>query len=158
MLEPSLLLQLQQFHNQGKKITLVTGVFDVFHQEHLHFLQKAKELSGVLVVGLESDVRVRKMKGEGRPIQNQETRLRKIQDLGFVDLAFVLPETFSKPEDHDQLIKEIHPEFLAVSSHTAHLAEKQQILAKYGGEVKVVLEQNPAISTTLIQQDLVQGK
>jgi glycerol-3-phosphate cytidylyltransferase len=157
MLENSLLNQIEQLHQQGKVITLVTGVFDLFHQEHLHFLQKAKELGDILIVGIESDVRVRKMKGEGRPIQNQETRLATIQNLPFVDIAFILPEDFSKPADHDQLIKEIHPAYLAVSSHTAHQKEKQAILAKYGGEVKVVLDQNPAVSTTLLKQDLVRN-
>jgi len=133
----------------------VTGVFDIFHQEHLHFLQNAKDLGDVLVVGVESDARVRQMKGKGRPIQDQQWRLRTIQELVFVDTVFILPETFSKPEDHDLLIKDIRPTFLAVSSHTAHQEEKQRILRKYGGEVRVVLEQNPVVSTTLLERDLV---
>jgi len=155
MLSISLLHQLQHYHNLRKKIVLVTGVFDIFHQEHLHFLQNAKDLGDVLVVGVESDARVRQMKGKGRPIQDQQWRLRTIQELVFVDTVFILPETFSKPEDHDLLIKDIRPTFLAVSSHTAHQEEKQRILRKYGGEVRVVLEQNPVVSTTLLERDLV---
>jgi rfaE bifunctional protein nucleotidyltransferase chain/domain len=139
---------LSQFQQQQQKIVLVTGVFDLFHQEHRHFLEKAKQAGDVLIVGVESDVRVRQLKGEGRPIQNQATRVEQIETSGFADLVFILPEQFSGPADHERLISEIRPAVLAVSSHTPHLEKKSLILEKFGGKVVIVHQHNPEISTT----------
>ncbi len=129
-------------------VTLVTGVFDLLHDEHRCFLKKAKDLGGKLVVGVESDVRVREIKGEGRPINSQEKRVQQLAALGLADEIFVLPEDFSSPAHHEALIAKIQPRYLAVSSHTKHLDKKQAILAKFGGEVKVVHQHNPQVSTT----------
>ena len=129
---------------------LVTGVFDVLHNEHLLFLQKAKALGTVLIVALESDARVRKIKGEGRPIHSGEQRADQIKALHLADFVFILPEEFSRREDHDALIREIRPHFLAISSHTAHQKEKRAILQKYGGDIRIVHQRNPDVSTTQI--------
>jgi len=141
---------LQEKKEPEAVLVLVTGVFDVLHQEHTLFLQKAKALGAVLIVALESDVRVRKIKGEGRPIHSDEQRVAQIKALHLADFVFILPEQFSRPEDHDALIRDIHPHFLAVSSHTAHQKEKQAILRKYGGDIRIVHQRNPEISTTQI--------
>lgn len=154
MLENSLLQTLTKLHDQGKKITLVTGVFDLLHQEHTLFLEKASELADVLIVGLESDVRVRQLKGEGRPIENQQLRKSHLEELGIADLVFILPEGFSNQAAYDQLIAEIRPTYLAVSSHSPYQENKQALMEKYGGELKVVHEFNPAISTTILEKNL----
>ena len=135
--------------NPDKKLVLATGVFDLFHREHYRFLSLAS-LRGNLIVGVESDIRVRRLKGVGRPIWNQDKRLKKIQELEFVQFGFVLPENFSLPREHEQLIKIIRPDVLAVSANTPFLTAKQQILNKYGGVVRVVCEHNSKISTTKI--------
>lgn len=131
-------------------LVLATGVFDVFHSEHDLFLRKAKAMGTHLIVGVESDVRVRQIKGEGRPINDQAARCRQVAAHPSVDFCFVLPEQFSKPEDHKQFIAAIQPRYLAVSSHTAHLDKKQVVLAQFGGDVVVVHEHNPAVSSSLI--------
>ncbi len=158
MLNPSLLQQLQILQQQSKKITLVTGVFDLLHQEHQLFLRKAAALGDLLVIGVESDARVRQMKGADRPWHDQDQRVANLQQLGIASLVFLLPEDFSKPADHEELILAIRPAFLAVSSHTAHLLEKQEILTKYGGEVKIVHQHNPAISTTSLLKSSILNK
>lgn len=135
-----------------KKKVLVTGVFDILHDEHIKFLQKAKKLGDTLSIGIESDFRVRQMKGEGRPINSQSIRQQNLETLNIAQEVFVLPERFSKPEDHIALIQKIKPDFLAVSSHTKHLDEKRKILNECGGEVVVVHEHNPKISSSLILQ------
>lgn len=132
------------------KIVLVSGVFDVLHQEHVNFLNKAGKLGGLLLVAIESDARVKKIKGEDRPINNQEKRVKNLLELGISDTVFVLPDEFSRPSDHQQLIYEIKPDVLAVSSHTPHLKEKREILERVGGEVIVAYEQNPNVSSTKI--------
>lgn len=138
------------------KKVLVTGVFDVLHEEHTNFLKKAKDLGDYLIVGLESDVRVRQMKGEGRPVNYQNIRKSNIEALKIADEVFILPEQFSKPEDHKKLIRKIKPDYLAVSSHTKFLDRKQAILDEFGGEVVVVHDHNPKISSTKIIKFLKQ--
>jgi len=134
----------------NKTLTLVTGVFDLLHEEHFIFLKKAKNLGDLLLVGLESDVRVRQMKGEGRPINKQEVRLENLQKSGIADFIFILPEKFSKPDDHRQLINKIRPNFMAVSSNTLFQAEKAKILAEFSAKLVVVHDFNPEFSSSKI--------
>lgn len=129
-------------------LVLATGVFDLLHVEHVNFLQKAKAAGDLLVVGLETDSRVREIKGVCRPQQNQWVRLKQVQELPSVDWAFILPENFSQPEEHLALLESLQPEILAVSSHTSHLKEKRTLLKKVDGKVAVVHQHNPQVSTT----------
>jgi len=129
-------------------IVLATGVFDLFHVEHQQFLTKAKQVGDFLIVGIESDQRVRQLKGLNRPKQPQNQRLQQVLDHFSVDTAFILPSHFSSPKDHSSLIQSISPHILAVSSHSPHLQKKREILSKHGGRVEVVHHFNPKISTT----------
>lgn len=142
--------RIQLAHAAGQTVVLATGVFDLLHQEHVNFLRKAKAAGDFLVVGIESDTRVRQMKGPTRPIRDQATRLHQVQALGFVDVVFVLPEQFSQPADHRQLLAEVRPNILAISSHTAHQDAKKALLEEFGGQLQVVHQHNPAISTTIL--------
>jgi rfaE bifunctional protein nucleotidyltransferase chain/domain len=141
-----------QAHQRGKKVVLVTGVFDILHAEHQTFLRKAKAVGDVLVVGVESDARVKVMKGEARPINPEETRRQQVAESGSPDAVFILPEAFSSLEHYQGLVHHLKPAILAVSSHTAFLDRKQALMAEVGGEVKVVHDHNPAISTTILLQ------
>jgi len=129
---------------------LVTGVFDVLHEEHTRFLKKAKKLGNELLIGVESDKRVREMKGKTRPINKEENRVTQLKKLGLADSIFILPEKFDKPLDHLLFLIKYKPKYLAVSSHTAYLEQKRKLMSFIGGEVKVVHRQNKKISTTKI--------
>lgn len=137
----------------NQKIVLVTGVFDLLHDEHQNFLRKASQRGDVLIVGLESDLRVRQLKGEGRPIDSEQTRLQKVLSLPEVSVAFILPDEFSRPEHHRGLIATIRPDVLAVSSHSPHLDKKRLLLGEFGGSVEIVHKHNPRVSTTQILND-----
>ncbi len=139
---------------KGTTIVLATGVFDVLHAEHRRFLERAKAAvdGGILFVGVESDGRVREMKGEGRPINTAADRVAALRADTVADVVFILPESFHKPLDHERLIATLRPRVLAVSSHTKHLDAKRRILEKYDGTVQIVHEHNPAISTTKLLQ------
>jgi len=139
-----------RYHQTGQKMVFVSGVFDILHQEHLHFLQSARAAGDVLVVAIESDVRVRQIKGEGRPVNTQDIRKARLKALGFIDIIFVLPEDFSQPAQHRLLIGEVRPAVFAVSSHTSHLDKKRAIVEEFGGKLVVVHEHNPDVSTTLL--------
>lgn len=147
---------LTQARSNHRIVVLATGVFDLLHQEHRLFLQKASQLGGILLVGVESDERVRRLKGQGRPVQPQAERVVAIERLGLAAAVFVLPDQFDQPADHEALIEALRPDVLAVSEHTAHQSEKAAIMAKFGGVVIVVHRHNQQISTTqLLKQQLV---
>lgn len=156
-LPEKILEQLAKARAVGQKVILVTGVFDLIHEEHQRFLSKAKALGGLLIVGVESDARVRKIKGEGRPVNSEEQRAASLAALETVDGVFILPDKFDKPEHHQALISAIKPDYLAVSSHTKHLEAKRRILEEFGGEVAVVHEHNPAMSTTILLEKMEKG-
>lgn len=129
---------------------LVTGVFDVLHAEHVTLLKKAKALGNTLVIGVESDARVRRMKGAARPVNTAATRVQNLKRLELADEVFVLPEQFDSPDDHRRLLAAIRPDILAVSSHSPHLDEKHRLMQEIGGRVVVVHEHNPAVSSTIL--------
>jgi D-beta-D-heptose 7-phosphate kinase/D-beta-D-heptose 1-phosphate adenosyltransferase len=134
-------------YRQSTKTVLVTGCFDILHQEHTKLLVAAKKLGRFLLVGAETDRRVRQLKGPGRPVNNLPVRINNLQKLGIADEVFVLPE-LTKPADWRTLINQIKPDILAVSSSTPHLAIKRRIMQESGGRVAVVLPHNPKVSTT----------
>ncbi len=149
-LPPRFVQLLQNWRDQEQTIVLVTGVFDLLHHEHLNFLRKAKKIGDKLVIGLESDARVKQLKGENRPLNPESTRCQNLAQLNLADFIFILPDNFSQPSQHRQLIAAIRPHILAVSSHTQHLEKKQAILQEFGGRVEIIHQHNPGISTTLL--------
>ena len=77
---------------QNKKVVFTNGCFDLLHRGHIEYLKKAKRLGDILIVGLNSDSSVRKIKGKGRPIQKQADRAAILASLYFVDYVFIFSE------------------------------------------------------------------
>jgi rfaE bifunctional protein nucleotidyltransferase chain/domain len=146
------LKKISALHNQipSQKLVLATGVFDILHVEHLRFLKKAKAQGDLLIVGVESDKRVRELKGKDRPVNSQKKRAQKIAKQDVVDCVFVLPDNLATKKGREEFIKTLRPDIYAVSTSTPFQAEKQRILKKFGGKLKVVHPHNPKISTTKI--------
>jgi rfaE bifunctional protein nucleotidyltransferase chain/domain len=145
--------QIKKWQSLGNKIVLVTGVFDLLHIEHIRFLKKAKASGDKLIVGLETDMRVKHIKGPNRPINNQAVRLEQVSALKSVDLVFLLPEKFDTPSAWENLINSLRPHIYAVSSHTSYLNNKKAIVEKFHCQLKIVHSHNPNISTSkLISQ------
>jgi D-beta-D-heptose 7-phosphate kinase / D-beta-D-heptose 1-phosphate adenosyltransferase len=112
----------------GKRLVFTNGCFDTLHRGHIHHLREAKELGDVLIVGLNSDDSVRRIKGEGRPITNLEDRLSILSALSFVDYLIVFSE-----DTPINLIKSIKPNILVKGANTLEIlgeeyAEKTVIL------------------------------
>lgn len=152
--DKNLLHFLESHQEQNRPIGLVTGVFDLLHSGHLIFLQKAKQkmrqLGGYLLVGLESDFRVKRLKGNDRPINNQQVRKKELADLGLVDLVFLLPDEFGQEQVRADLLKLIKPTLLLVSSSTPNINKKVQMIEKVGGKLKIICDHYPQYSTTNI--------
>lgn len=140
-------------HADGKTIVLATGFFDLLHTEHIKFLEKAKTVGNILVVAVESDVRARKIKGEGRPIETQSLRCQNVAQ--YADFVIALADDFDHFESYESLMASVRPNIYAVSSHTDHLKSKTFLVEKYGGQLVVVHDHNPAISTTKILESSV---
>lgn len=138
----------QNLHNSGQKTVLATGFFDLLHEEHINFLHKAKKAGDALIVAVESDVRARSLKGEGRPIQTQRVRCQIILEQKLADYVIELGDDFNNVVAYERLMSTIKPDIYAVSSHTNYLELKQKLTAKYGGTLTIVHDWNPSISTT----------
>ncbi len=138
----------------NKPIGLVTGVFDLLHQGHLIFLENArdkmKSLGGYLLIGVESDLRVKTLKGKDRPIDNQNARIEKLSKTNLAEVVFLLPEDFADKQVRMNLLLTIRPDFLLVSESTPNIEKKKMMMAKIGGTVEVVCQHNPKYSTSQI--------
>jgi len=88
---------ISNYQAQGKKVVWTNGCFDILHQGHIRYLKSAAELGDILVIGLNSDESVRKLKGPTRPIQTQDARAEIVAALEFVDYVTVFPETRVTP-------------------------------------------------------------
>ncbi len=144
-----IVLEEYQRRLQGSSLkVLATGVFDVLHAEHKKLLRAAKNLGGRLLVGVETDDRVKQLKGQDRPVNPLTVRLQNLKRLKIADEVFALPEKFATERDHAALIAQIKPDILAVSSSTPNLDSKRRIMKRFGGRVVVVLPFNPKVSTT----------
>lgn len=140
----------QNLHTKGKTIVLATGFFDLLHEEHIAFLQKAKSHGDILIVAVESDGRAMKLKGEGRPVESQVTRCQKVAK--YADYVIALDDSFDNFEAYESLMKSVSPVVYAVSSHTNYQENKAFLTEKYGGKLVVVHDWNPHVSTTKILQ------
>ena len=103
----NLKFHLSNWLSQNKKIVFTNGCFDLIHQGHNDLLSKAKSLGDILIVGLNSDRSVKRLKGIKRPIQNEEERAKNLCEIGSVDNVIMFDE-----DTPDRLIREIKPHVL----------------------------------------------
>ncbi|MDQ5953089.1 MAG: D-glycero-beta-D-manno-heptose 1-phosphate adenylyltransferase [Patescibacteria group bacterium] len=131
------------------KIVLVGGCFDILHYGHIYFLKKAKALGNVLIVAIESDKRVRELKGEDRPIHSQEQRKEVLESLKFVDKVIILKDKMTD-KDYLYFVKQIKPTVIAVTRGDPIL-EKKLAQAKASGAklVKIPKIKSPSTSQIL---------
>ncbi len=127
----------------GLKIVLTSGTFDLFHIGHAQYLEKAKELGDVLVVGVDSDARVKKRKGPERPVVPENERVLILAHVRHVDVITLK----NLDDESNHLIKLIRPDVLVVSESTKHDSQEVDEKSQYCGEI-VVLEPQAATSTS----------
>lgn len=129
--------------NLGLKIVLTSGTFDLFHIGHAQYLEKAKELGDVLIVGVDSDQRVKMRKGPDRPIVPEDERVLILAHCRHADVITL--KNADDPSSH--LIKIVQPDILVVSKSTKHKDEEVREKAQYTGEI-VILEPQAETSTS----------
>lgn len=142
--DEQLLQAINQVRTQGKKIVFTNGCFDILHAGHVHCLQQAKELGDYLVVAVNSDQSIQKLKGPGRPINHLDHRMIVLAGLGMVD--WVIPFADDTPE---RLLRLIKPDFLVKGGdYRLDQVVGANIVQAYGGEVRII--QDKINSTTSI--------
>ncbi|RCK76537.1 MAG: ADP-heptose synthase [Ignavibacteriae bacterium] len=135
----------QEFRKKQQKVVFTNGVFDILHRGHIEYLNKAKKLGDILVVGINSDDSVRKIKGNKRPIVKQDDRAYLISNICCVDFVCIFKE-----ETPLNLISEIIPDVLVKGAdwNKENIVGKD-IVENNGGKVETI-EFVPQCSTTNI--------
>lgn len=133
--------------HKNLKIVLANGCFDLFHVGHIRYLAGAKAIGDVLVVGINSDNQVRKLKGENRPYMPENERAEMVSALKFVDYVTI----FSEPTV-EELIRALRPDVHAKGTdYTTETVPEREIVKEYGGCVAIVGDPKNHSSTDLIK-------
>jgi FAD synthetase len=122
---------------QQKGIVLVGGCFDILHIGHIRFLTRAKKDAKQLIVLLESDIRVKELKGPKRPYFSQKERAEMLSSLSSVDLVILLPDSI-QDADYEQLTFLIKPETVAITAHDSNLNKKRIQAREAGARIKII--------------------
>ena len=125
---------MNEWRRAGERITLANGNFDLLHVGHVRYLRGAKALGGKLVVAINSDDSVRRLKGEGRPIMPEHERAEIVAALADVDAVVIFSEL-----DVRAIIREIRPDIQAKGTdYTTDSVPERDTVAEYGGRVAIV--------------------
>ena len=133
--------------SEKKRIVLAGGCFDILHVGHITFFDKAKESGDFLILLLESDQAIKNLKGEKRPINTQSKRAKILSAIEKVDFIIPLPKPY-KTQDYNELVMQINPDVIAITSGDPNLKNKQLQAKSVNGKVKIVLKKIPDHSTT----------
>ncbi len=132
-----------------RKIVLAGGCFDVLHPGHIVFLQKAKKLGDVLVVLLESDEKIKQLKGQNRPFFTQKERAEVLRSVKFVDQVVLLPY-LKDDAGYEKVIQKIKPDVIAATHGALDNYHKVKVAKIVGAKLKYVTKIIGNYSTTNI--------
>lgn len=145
--EEQLLRSVREAQAQGKKVVFTNGCFDILHVGHVTCLQMAKQLGDHLIVAVNTDESIEKLKGPSRPINNLEHRMIVLAGLGVVD--WVVPFSDDTPE---RLLNLLKPDMLVKGGdYQIEQVVGKDIVHAYGGEVRIV-NSNITSSTNIIKR------
>lgn len=138
----------RKWREQGHSITLANGCFDVIHVGHVRYLEGAKALGGKLLVGINADETVRRLKGAGRPKMPANERAEILAALSCVDAVVIFPEP-----DVRALIRELRPDVHAKGTdYTADTVPERDEVAACGGRVVIVGDPKDHSSTEMLRR------
>jgi len=132
---------------KGKRIVFTNGCFDLLHIGHIRYLEEARALGDFLVVGVNSDSSVRKLKGPQRPVLPEEERAEILSGLGCVDYITLFDEI-----DPLKLITSLHPHILVKGGDwTKEQIVGREVVERSGGEVVIIPFVKGASTSNLIK-------
>jgi rfaE bifunctional protein nucleotidyltransferase chain/domain len=135
----------------GFKVVLTSGSFDIIHEGHSMYLEAARQFGDFLIVGLDSDEKIRARKGENRPAVPQMERLRMVTHQRGVGMVTLKQPAHAKWA----LIKAVRPDVLVATEETYTPAEIRELEANYCGRVEV-LERMATVSTSARLREVIQ--
>ncbi len=125
---------IKQWASNGDTIVFTNGCFDIVHRGHIDYLSKAKDLGSKLVLGLNTDASVQRLKGPNRPVVDEESRAILMAALQFIDLVVFFDE-----DTPYELIKALQPDVLVKGSdYNAEDIVGYDILMAKGGKVETI--------------------
>ena len=143
-----LIERVEQARTRSSKIILANGCFDLLHVGHVRYLEGAKALGGLVVVGINSDRQVRLIKGANRPYMPEHERAEMVAAFRCVDAVTI----FDEPTV-EELIDAIRPDFHAKGTdYTTDTVPEREIVRSYGGQVAIVGDPKDHSSTDLIAE------
>jgi len=126
--------RVEEARRAGLTVAFANGCFDVLHVGHVRYLEGAKREAEVLVVAVNGDDSVRRLKGEGRPIQPEEDRALLVAALRAVDQVLVFPE-----DDVSSLLLALRPDVHCKGTdYTPDTVPEREVVRSYGGRVAIV--------------------
>src|SRR2546427_6703541 len=133
---------------RGGRIVLANGCFDVLHVGHIRFLEAAKTLGDLLIVGVNSDEQTRRLKGDGRPLVSQDQRAQIISALEAVDFVTI----FDEPTV-EQLLLALKPDVHAKGTdYTEDTVPERNVVRSFGGRVAIVGDPKDHSSSQMIER------
>ena len=144
------ILKFGRAHRGDQRVVFTNGCFDLLHPGHVEALEAARGLGDALVVGINSDVSVRELKGEGRPVLPEQERAEILAALADVDVVVIFPES-----DVRAIIREIRPDIHAKGTdYTAETVPERDEVIACGGRVEIVGDPKNHSSTEIIRSRL----
>ena len=139
---------------KGKKIVFTNGCFDIIHAGHVRYLTAAKNFGDILIVGLNTDESVRRLKGNSRPINNQNDRAEVLSGLKAVDYVIFFGENTA-----EALISEIKPDiYVKGGDYSLKTLPEAKIVQNFGGRVEFINLVAGKSTTNLIEKILMRLK
>ena len=134
MQRDELIQRVAEQRKAGARIVLANGCFDVLHVGHIRYLEGAKALGDVLVVGVNSDDQVRRLKGAGRPVTSEAERAEVVAAIESVDLVTIFREPTVT-----ELLLDLKPDIHAKGTdYTEDTVPEREVVRSYGGRVAIV--------------------
>ncbi len=147
----SLTEQRRRWKDEGKRVVLTNGCYDLLHPGHIRLMEQCKAMGDVLILALNTDASVQRMKGPSRPLRNERERAEVAQALEAVDAV-----TFFDEDTPRELIAAILPDVLVKGADWSHFVAGREEVEAAGGKV-VTLALEPGYSTTgIVNQLLIQ--
>ncbi len=135
-----------KLRSQSKKIVTTNGVFDILHVGHIRYLKQAKSLGDILIVGINSDSSVKKIKGPKRPINSENERAEVLSALQFVDYILIFSE-----DNPVSWLKEIKPHYHAKGGDYSidRIIERSVVESNHGKIVLLSLAEGKSTSNII---------
>lgn len=132
---------------KGKKVVFTNGCFEIIHSGHISCLTKAKQMGDILVVAVNSDSSVRRLKGKNRPVVSEKDRIKVVSALGCVDYTVLFGESTPK-----KIIEYLKPDILVKGSdYKLNDIVGRETVKKYGGKVRTISLVKGKSTTKLIK-------